>query len=112
MLPGYASVEADAAYAEKISGMSTSAATSSSQSVTTAAATSTTTTPRMSLPIAELPLARLREIVFAPSLLRMLTGCNGCTYAFVWANAGHRSPPGSFLSLDHVTMNCWYMSCS
>jgi hypothetical protein len=62
MLPGYAPRYADAAYAEKIAGTSSSTATSSSQT------TAGVTPPRTSLPIAELPLARLGEIVFAPSL--------------------------------------------
>ena len=67
MLPGYAPGHADAAYAERIAGTSSSTAASSSQG--TARVTATTTTfPRTSLPIAELPLACLGEIVFAPSL--------------------------------------------
>ena len=62
MLPGYAPGGADAAYAEIIASASSSAAAFSSQKIMAAAS------PRMSLPIAELPLARLGDIVFASSL--------------------------------------------
>jgi hypothetical protein len=71
LLPGYAPAGADAAYAENIAGTSASsnAVASSSQKTATATTTAPTpTSPRTSLPIAELPLGRLGEIVFAPSL--------------------------------------------
>jgi hypothetical protein len=74
LLPGYAPQTADAAYAERFAGTSSSSKASSSTAniVTTSTASTSTTTkpasPRTSLPIAELPLASLGEIVFAPDL--------------------------------------------
>ena len=73
MPPGYVPGFADAAYAEKIAGNSSHAAASSSSQKPAADAVyrkppTATPSPRTSLPIAELPLARLGEIVFAPSL--------------------------------------------
>jgi hypothetical protein len=68
MLPGYAPGDADAAYAERLVNTSSSMAASPSQRTTKAAAApGASTSTRTSLPIAELPLARLGEIVFAPS---------------------------------------------
>jgi len=75
LLPGYAPRDADAAYAEKFASTSSSskASPSTANVIATAAATATastsaTTSPRTSLPIAELPLASLGEIAFAPDL--------------------------------------------
>jgi len=74
-LPGYGALAADEAYAEKLAGTSSSRHASSSTanvitttSASTSATTATAASPRTSLPIAELPLASLREIVFAPDL--------------------------------------------
>jgi len=74
LLPGYAPRDADAAYAEKLAGTSSSSKPTPSTAgvaAASAATTSTSTTtasPRTSLPLAELPLASLGEIVFAPDL--------------------------------------------
>jgi hypothetical protein len=80
-LPGYAPRGADEAYAEKYAGTLSSstanvvaAATATASASTSAASTSTSaiaaaaTSPRTSLPIAQLPLAFLGEMVFAPDL--------------------------------------------
>jgi hypothetical protein len=77
MIPGYAPRAADAAYAERIAGKPSSMGASSSQKqkqqTSLAAAASPQpllpiASPRMSLPVAELPLARLGEIAFSSSL--------------------------------------------
>jgi hypothetical protein len=78
LLPGYAPRDADAAYAEKLAGTSSSSkpspstanviAASAATASTSTSATTATASPRTSLPLAELPLASLGEIVFAPDL--------------------------------------------
>ena len=72
LLPGYAPRDADAAYAEKLAGTSSSSTPSPSTAnviaASAATASTTATSPRTSLPLAELPLACLGEIVFAPDL--------------------------------------------
>ena len=72
MPPGYFPREADAAYAEKIASTSSSAAASSRAAASSSQTQKTSATalasPRTSLPIAELPLARLGDIAFSPSL--------------------------------------------
>ena len=67
LLPGYAPRDADAAYAEKLASASSSSQASPS-TANVIAATTATTTARTSLPIAELPLASLGEMAFAPDL--------------------------------------------
>ena len=74
LLPGYAPQTADETYADilacKPSSSKASASTATSTSTATASTSTSTATasPRTSLPIAELPLASLGEIVFSPDL--------------------------------------------
>ena len=121
LLPGYAPRDADAAYAEKLAGTSSSskplpptasvipasasAATASTSTAAASTSASTAASPRTSLPLAELPLTSLGEIVFASELPFCSEDVDRLRRLYLCLLTGKRRAP------FHASIFCFPGSC-